>query len=228
MHCIFKLAAFALAGLSAVSAFSGHGTQPHCNISSIVLANSLVTDSNGLQNLTVLVPPSNASLIQVTIGFGTQNYSCQSGKYVNVGALAQVFDISCIENLSVISSLLSSGINELELALPSVGPFAAKLATMGGFKLADHYFDTSSGSLAPVFNFAVSKGGFAIGKKLQDLPAPVNPQTNVDWLQLQAVAGDAAKFLVREQTAGGQPPATCATEGKNLEVPYAAKYWFFG
>ncbi|KZO96601.1 hypothetical protein CALVIDRAFT_563680 [Calocera viscosa TUFC12733] len=223
MHCLLKLAAVALAALPAVSAaLSGQGTQPHCNIS----ASSLTTDLPA--NLTVLIPPSNVSLIQVTIGFGTQNYTCTNGKYVNVGALAQVFDISCVQNLPAISSALSLGINELEhIDGETILNFVTTLAKMGGFKLADHYFDTSIGTLSPVFNFQVSGGGFAIGKKLQDIPDPVNPAVNVDWLQLQAVAGDAAKFLVREQTAGGQPPSSCSVENESLQVPYAAKYWFF-
>jgi len=228
MHGIFKLAAVALAVLPAVSAFSGQGTPPHCNISAISLPDALVADSFGETNLTVFDPPSNVSLAQVTIGLGTQNYTCTNGKYVNVGALAQVFDISCIQNLPLISLALSQGILELEgVAGNALLNFATMIAKQGGFKLADHYFDNSTGALAPVFNFQVSGGGFAIGKKLVDLPAPVNPSVNVDWLQLEAIKGDAAKFLVREQTNGGQPPSSCSQEGKNLAVPYAAKYWFF-
>ncbi|KZT51749.1 hypothetical protein CALCODRAFT_420745, partial [Calocera cornea HHB12733] len=169
------------------------------------------------------------SLSQVTIGFGTQNYTCTGGKFVNVGALAQVFDISCIQELPAISANLAAAINEIQGLEGGIAfeNWIAKVAQWSGFKLADHYFDTSSGSLAPVFNFQVSGGDFVIGKKLQDLPDPTNPAVNVDWLQLTAVAGDAAKFLVREQTAGGQPPASCSIENETLQVPYAAKYWFF-
>jgi len=229
MHCLLKLAAVALAAFPLVAAdLSGQGTAPHCNISDISLDLALNIDSNGLQNLTLFDPPSNVSLAQVTIGLGTQNYTCTNGKYVNVGALAQVFDISCIQNLPAISAVLSGAIQELE-GVDGEGllNFLIMLAKMGGFKLADHYFDTSSGSLAPVFNFQISGGGFAIGKKLVDLPSPINPAVNVDWLQLEAIKGDAAKFLVREQTQGGQPPSSCAVENETLQVPYAAKYWFF-
>ncbi|KZT51746.1 hypothetical protein CALCODRAFT_521181 [Calocera cornea HHB12733] len=222
MHCLLKLAALALAALPAVSAFSGQGTQPHCNISNSNLATDLPS------SLQSLIPPSNVSLVQVTMGLGTQNYTCTNGKYVNVGALAQVFDISCLQNLPAISAAFSQAVNELELVDgASLLNFGITLAKMGGFKLADHYFDTSAGPLSPVFNFQVSNGGFAIGKKLMDLPDPTNPTVNVDWLQLEAIAGDAAKFLVREQTAGGQPPSSCAVENETLQVPYAAKYWFF-
>ncbi|EJU04608.1 hypothetical protein DACRYDRAFT_98503 [Dacryopinax primogenitus] len=230
MHCLFKLMALALAVLPLVSAdLHAQGTQPHCSVANISLPDALTGDSHGLTNLTALIPPANVSIVQVTIGFGAQNYTCTQGKYVNVGAVAQVFDISCIQNLPSISAGLSLAINELEsVAGEGLLNFITMLAKMGGFKLADHYFDTSSGALAPVFNFQISGGGFAIGKKLQDIPDPVNPIKNVDWLQLTAVQGDAAKFLVREQTVGGQPPASCAVENETLQVPYAAKYWFFG
>ncbi|KZT51750.1 hypothetical protein CALCODRAFT_503164 [Calocera cornea HHB12733] len=226
MLAIFKIAAAALVALPLVSATAvapGQGQAPKCDISQANLAAELPA------NLSALLPPSSDSLSQVTIGFGTQNYTCTGGKYVNVGALAQVFDISCIQESKVISTNIAAMINEIQGIAGGIGleNWLGSLASMGGFKLADHYFDTSSGTLAPVFNFQVSGGDFVIGKKLQDLPDPTNPAVNVDWLQLTAVAGDAAKFLVREQTAGGQPPSSCAVENETLQVPYAAKYWFF-
>ncbi|KZO96622.1 hypothetical protein CALVIDRAFT_536988 [Calocera viscosa TUFC12733] len=242
MHGFIKLAAVALAAVPLASALpfsvpfaasrslaarsglaTGQGQAPKCDISQANLAAELPA------SLSALIPPSNASLSQVTIGFGTQNYTCTSGKFVNVGALAQVFDISCIQELPAISANIAAAINEIQqldggIALEN---WLAKMAQWSGFKLADHYFDTSIGTLSPVFNFQVSGGDFVIGKKLQDIADPFNPTVNVDWLQLTAVAGDAAKFLVREQTAGGQPPASCSVENETLQVPYAAKYWFF-
>ncbi|EJU04606.1 hypothetical protein DACRYDRAFT_98502 [Dacryopinax primogenitus] len=242
MYGFTKLAAAALAALPLASALPlltplaafhtlaissglapGQGQAPKCNITQANLAADLPA------NLISLLPPSDATLSQVTIGFGTQNYTCTNGKFVNVGALAQVFDISCVQELPAISASISAVINEIQglnggIALEEM---LAKMAQWAGFKLADHYFDTSSGSLAPVFNFQVSGGDFVIGKKVLDIADPFNPVVNVDWLQLSALAGDAAKFLVREQTAGGQAPATCTVENETLQVPYAAKYWFF-
>ncbi|KZO96624.1 hypothetical protein CALVIDRAFT_555012 [Calocera viscosa TUFC12733] len=228
MHFLLKLAALAFAALPAVSAaavpraLSGQGTQPHCNIS----ASHLTTDVPA--NLSSLIPPSSVSLIQVTVGFGTQNYTCTNGKYVSAGAVAQLFDISCVQNVPAISCELTQAIHQLEQQASGetfLNLVAAKLG--GGYKLADHYFDTSIGTLSPVFNFQVSHGGFVIGKKLVDVPAPVNPAVNVDWLQLQGVSGNAAKYVIREETAGGQPPSSCSVANATLEVAYAAKYWFF-
>ncbi|KZO96626.1 hypothetical protein CALVIDRAFT_536991 [Calocera viscosa TUFC12733] len=225
MYAIFKLAAAALVALPLVSAATvapGQGQAPKCSLSQANLAADLPA------NLTALLPPSNASLSQVTIGFGTQNYTCTNGSYVNVGAVAQLFDISCIQELPAISSALSQAINELEqVDGESLLNFLTTLAKMGRFQLANHYFDTSIGTLSPVFNFQVSGGDYVIGKKLEDIPDPFNPAVNVDWLLLTAAAGDAAKYVVREQTAGGQPPASCSVENETLQAPYAAKYWFF-
>ncbi|RSH94360.1 hypothetical protein EHS25_004163 [Saitozyma podzolica] len=51
--------------------------------------------------------------------------------------------------------------------------------------------------------------------------------TDVPWLELTAIAGQGtlAKTALRLDTVGGQPPASCATEGAQLSVQYAANYF---
>lgn len=51
----------------------------------------------------------------------------------------------------------------------------------------------------------------------------------VAWLKLCALGGEgeSLKEVYRVQTAGGNPPASCAGMPSAFEVQYAAQYWFF-
>jgi len=220
MRCLFQLSLFTLAHLALLAAAAGAG--PHCNASSLALSVPA--------NASSVVPPANTTLIQVTLGFGTQNYTCQSGKFVNVGAVAEVFDISCLQSLPPIASALAPSALALSTAANAstvdLLTLITTVARMSGYQLANHYFDSSTGALSPVFNFAVSGGSYFVGKKAVDIPAPTGTQ-DVDWLLLQNVRGSAAVYVVREETAGGQPPTSCTVENEALQVPYAAKYWFY-
>ena len=84
------------------------------------------------------------------------------------------------------------------------------------FVLGQHYFIvnplTGSGT-SPKWDFtSASEAGnpnaFVVGAKTGDVPAPTNPQTNVDWLSLKGVQGELATAIYRMDTQGGQPPAS--------------------
>lgn len=49
------------------------------------------------------------------------------------------------------------------------------------------------------------------------------------WLKLTARSGATGNLeeVYRVNTAGGNPPATCAGMPATFEVQYAAEYWFY-
>ena len=76
-------------------------------------------------------------------------------------------------------------------------------------------------------------------KKLADIKAPANASVGlqgtgaVDWLALTEVVGMGSvglKEVFRVDTAGGNPPESCATSavGVVISMPYSAVYQFFG
>jgi hypothetical protein len=122
--------------------------------------------------------------------------------------------------------------------------------------LGHHYFVTTPGGtgVSPTFDFRADseKGNpnaFVISAKAGDILAPQDPKTNVDWLELKAIAGQGAlaKYVFRILTIGGQPPASvrsftcpiqchfvwleiplqCTPGSAPIAVPYAANYCAF-
>ncbi|KAG9090838.1 hypothetical protein FS749_000256 [Ceratobasidium sp. UAMH 11750] len=104
--------------------------------------------------------------------------------------------------------------------------------------LGYHYFipnpAPNAAGLSPEFDFraGVKKGdptGFVVAKKIASSPSPAGP-TNVDFLVLQniggGIGGSLANTVMRLDTKGGQPPASC-TPNSTIAVPYATKYWFY-
>ncbi|KAF8919323.1 hypothetical protein CPB85DRAFT_1429936 [Mucidula mucida] len=164
----------------------------------------------------------------VTVGGGTQNYTCGAdGKYASTGAVAQLFDISCIvftDTFSEVQDLLIAAIHEASLSSRTYDeaetlPF-----------LADHYFvhnPVTGDSISPKFDFTATVGDFVVGKVEVSSPAPTGPQ-DVNWLKLSNIEGSLSQEVYRTDTREGQPPASCkyGSDG-DIEVPYAAKYWFF-
>jgi len=180
---------------------------------------------------TALTAPSAAKPIFIAAGLGTQNYSCSAaGTYTSIGAVAELFDASCIYN--AISSISSNGAS-------SAIAIAAMKAALGSKPslLGHHYFvnnPTGAAGVSPTFDFRSDsqKGNpnaFVITAKIGDILAPNNPTKNIDWLELQAIPGqgDLATNVFRIFTFGGQPPTSCTPGSAPITVPYAANYWFF-
>jgi Protein of unknown function (DUF3455) len=85
--------------------------------------------------------------------------------------------------------------------------------------LGHHYFvknPTPGGTgVSPTFDFRADsqKGNpnaFVIASKVGDITSPVDPTTNVDWLELKAIDGQGslAKYVFRILTVSGQPPSS--------------------
>jgi len=188
---------------------------------------------------TTLVQPTSSSPTFIGVGVGVQNYTCGStGTYTNVGALADLFDISCFSEQSFDS--LTDILFDAWKEAPSQITTAELIDTLAVFHppfiLGQHFFITNpiTGSgLSPKWDFtsASLKGhadAFAVGAKVGDLLAPTDSATNIDWLQLNVVQGDLASQIFRIQTRGGQPPTSCTPGSPEIFVRYAAQYWLFG
>ena len=104
--------------------------------------------------------------------------------------------------------------------------------------LGQHYFvlnPTPGGTgISPTFDFRADSAvgdpnAYVIARKIGDIPSPVDPTTNVDWLELEAIDGQGslAKYMFRILTARGQPPSSVSIWVRStLEcvVSYANNY----
>ena len=95
-----------------------------------------------------------------------------------------------------------------------------------------HFFDSTG-----VPTFDLGSVGFLRGKKSSYITAPANASKGpndqgdgaVDWLALSD-AGGSTSFSegYRVETAGGKAPASCSGLPAEVQVQYAAEYWFYG
>ncbi|KAG9119454.1 hypothetical protein FRC07_005510 [Ceratobasidium sp. 392] len=180
--------------------------------------------------------PDNAKPSYITLGVGTQNYTCSSaGNYTSAGAVAVLIDISCLYEyddklFDEIQDRVYNKIGMYSHQLPSWPKIEAMLKHYPHI-LGDHYFTFKDGAIAPVFDFrARSKKGdenaFTVDKRVGGIPSP-DGKKNIDWLQLESTEGGLAKYTFRVDTKGGVAPKSCHKEGHTITVPYTAKYWFF-
>ncbi|QRW24900.1 hypothetical protein RhiXN_11812 [Rhizoctonia solani] len=170
-----------------------------------------------------LSPPSGAGPQFIALGAGTQNYTCSaSGTYTSAGAVATLFDLSCLEQ-----SDIETFNNIQTYAYNVIGNWNNVVSVLAPYThvLGKHYFVSQSGTIAPKFDFTQTGNGYVISKKIGGASSPDGSQ-NVDWLELQNTSGTLAKYVYRINTQGGQPPASC-TAGQTVTVPYTAKYWFY-
>ncbi|KAL0571271.1 hypothetical protein V5O48_010688 [Marasmius crinis-equi] len=185
-----------------LSAFASPAAKTLCDVSDVkVQAGSL--------------PPQTAPTSFIALGVGTQNYTCSSaGNYTSAGAVATLYDISC-----------------------TYANFDATADVQNLLVLGQHFFITNpvnaSAGISPKWDFTSRLGdpqAFVVGARIDFMPAPVDPATNIDWLKLGAVPGQGslASEIYRTDTKGGQPPASCAVGSKPITVKYSATYWFTG
>ena len=181
-------------------------------------------------------PEPGASLFQVVIGRGTQNYTCDlanaTATPVPVGAVATLFNVSCIaaDMPALLEKLPAIA---LDLPVPASDDMSSPInQDMSGH----HYFIDST---TPFFNLDTSLHQYGMGAlaKANASNAPAGAYLGVDgqgngavqWLNLVAKSGpqDAWKQVYRLNTAGGVPPTMCTGLQPAFEVPYAAEYWLF-
>lgn len=158
-----------------------------------------------------------------------------------MGAVANLYNVSCIAaNYPDLLSLITPFAVQYNSSLEP----DAKLMWLGVERSGHHYFNSAG---FPVFDLNDKKPvGVAIADAKNpdmrvdapksavkgQLRAAVNGQTGaVPWLKLNAINGttNGLAEVYRVDTAGGQPPATCAgqTIGAVISVQYAAQYWVY-
>ncbi|KZP25027.1 hypothetical protein FIBSPDRAFT_856406 [Athelia psychrophila] len=178
---------FAAPAMAAPLAPSGPSTNPSTNCS---LANATMALPTGQTALTA----ATTAMKFVGLGVGTQNYTCNSTSltYISLGAVAELFDVSCLVSQPSFASLQDTAFARWTASTAPKTPEAL---------IAHPKWDFTSNVDAGNAN------AFVIGAKTGDLPAPTGT-SDVDWLQLKAVEGDLASTVYRTDTRGGQPPAS--------------------
>ncbi|KAI4265758.1 MAG: hypothetical protein LQ337_008942 [Flavoplaca oasis] len=188
--------------------------------------------SNG--STTLPSPTPGLILKAITLGQGTQNYTCAAGSTaapVAVGANADLLDVSSLGPL--IASPQTAQLF-LKLLTPYLVSFDFDIIQTARVPiLGKHIFDSTG---VPVFDIG-AKGVFK-GKKTAGIAAPNaacrgpngRGEGAVDWLALAEAPGSVGlKECYRVETAGGKAPASCGGgAARNIEVQYATQYWFFG
>jgi len=191
-------------------------------------------------NQTALTAPTGAPSF-VAVAVGVQNYTCNSTSltYSNVGAVAELFDISCLSGSPEFNKIQNDAFKIWNNSASSVRPQQV-IKKLGHDLpvLGQHYYvpnpniTTGSPAISPKWDFTSgAENGdaeaYVIGAKVASLPAP-SGKNDIDWVQLKKVEGALADAIYRVDTKGGQPPASCTAGAPLLSVKYTAQYWLFG
>jgi len=186
----------------------------------------------------LVVPTSKLSYL--AFGFGVQNYSCNSaGTYTDMGAVAEVFDISCLYGKPAFSTIQDDAYTAWINAPPSLTPqkiISLLHSSSNPEILGQHYFATNpltgTGAL-PKWDFTsqgANKGNpdaFVIAIPSGAMAAPTGPQ-DVPWLTLHGIQGGLAQDILRDDSRGGVAPASCTPGSPSISVKYTNKYWLYG
>jgi len=133
----------------------------------------------------------------------------------NVGALAELFDVSCKYGTGSFGELAADAFAVWKSAPASV----TNPRQLGYFRkfdvLGEHYFvvnPVTGSGISPKWDFTSEafKGNpnaFVVGARVASMPSPQG-SNNIDWLQLEGIAGSLADEIYRTDTVGGQPPAS--------------------
>lgn len=210
----------------ALGAPSGKGSG--CDVSNVMLELP--------SGQTQLMTPTTSTPAFIALGVGVQNYTCSAtGTYTsvhihqsytnynythqtrrNVGALAELFDISCV-NPSFFDSVTEIVSSVWQTAPADIS--AVELIHLIGTPsvvLGQHYFivnPITGVGLSPKWDFTSASqighpDAYVVGARVGDILSPADPTTDIDWLALTAAQGDLADQIFRVQTRGGQPPTS--------------------
>ncbi|KAL4868674.1 hypothetical protein BDV12DRAFT_197022 [Aspergillus spectabilis] len=181
-----------------------------------------------LPESTLPAPSDGSSLQSITLGRGTQNYTCATNTNTTTpeatGATATLFDVSCLAALdtgdenSESESLLHILPDVLKSIPLSSTDFVSNILnrlTGQNLVIGKHYF-TQDG--VPFFDlrgtdYSETRSNNYIAAQKEDvMDAPAKPgygiTEDVPWLKLKGVEGGFIE-VYRVHTAGGAAPATC-------------------
>lgn len=182
-------------------------------------------------------PAAGLTLTHVAIGRGTQNYTCDLSNStavpVAVGAVATLFNASCTaaDQPALMAKLPGIALN---LPVPTMTETSSPVTQS---VLGHHFFTDSTTAFFDLDTLLHSYGRGAF-KKVNATAAPTGATDgqfgtghgSVAWLKLDMkTPGTDQGFqeVYRLNTAGGNPPASCAGSPAAFEVQYAAEYWFY-
>jgi hypothetical protein len=138
--------------------------------------------------------------------------------YRSTGAVAELFDISCLYGTSLFDKLPDDAI-KLWSEAPSHLTISEVIKDLSYMKnpivLGEHYFITNpitGTGLSPRWDFTShafrgNPNAFVVGTTVGNLAAPTGSQ-DINWLYLTAAQGELANEVYRTDTRLGQPPAS--------------------
>ncbi|KZV72695.1 hypothetical protein PENSPDRAFT_628290 [Peniophora sp. CONT] len=228
----------ALASSSALAAPSSRGPsfKPLTQITGCDIPSSVLQDLLPA-NQTALVAPSSAPNF-LALGVGVQNYTCSSTgtfthlRHNNIGAVAELFDISCLVGKPDFDSLQTKAFEEWS-ASPQTAQELIDAIGKRPIILGQHFFianPAGSGANVPKFDFTSGRlagdaQAFVVASKVGDILAPTGAD-DVDWLELNQTSGALASQVFRVATVAGTDGAAC-TAGETASAKYVAKYFFY-
>jgi hypothetical protein len=176
-------------------------------------------------------PAAGLVLKHVAVGRGTQNYTCGTNATAAptaAGAVATLYNATCIA--STYPDLLAA-IPAVALQFNLTNKNQKTLSPSNIAISGQHYFTNAT---TPLFDLDTNlKLGVAPCAKNSSVPAPANASKGqggkgfgaVAWLKLLTRDGATGNLqeVYRLNTAGGNPPATCAGMPATFEVQYAAE-----
>ncbi|EKM57506.1 uncharacterized protein PHACADRAFT_91054 [Phanerochaete carnosa HHB-10118-sp] len=232
---------------SALAAAAGNSIVPQIDIIRTPLTQCDVSNDAGRLDFTPInnqiAPPSNLTFNFVGLGFGVQNYTCtQNNNFTNVGAVAELIDVSCLINstrFDQLPQLIFDSWNTTDEATSIQDFIAASNSFNPPDILAQHFFvpnPSGAGSVSPEWNFESlgnrkfqnQPNAFVVAIGKASIPAP-NKVQDVNWLDVVNIGGQAggqiADEVLRTSTVGGQPPPTCEFgQSQDISVKYASFY----
>lgn len=147
--------------------------------------------------------------------------------YRNVGAVVEVFDISCMVGSALFNNIQTYAFDIwVNMSASETTQDLIEMLGNDPLVLGQHYFITNpvagGTAISPVWDFTSNAekgdaGAFVLAALEGEIPAPTG-QNDVDWKQLKRVKGELADTIYRVDTKGGQPPesvswgALCQTE----------------
>jgi len=175
----------------------------------------------------------------IALAFGTQNYTCSSsGTYTAIGAVAELFDISCLYKTATFATIQDTAYCIWSIAPPSVTP-QTLISILDSIRsptiLGEHYFipnPVTGQGISPKWDFtshayAGNPNAFVVAAKAGETPAPTGAQ-DISWVHLNAIQGSLAQEVYRVDTRGGPPPSSCTPGSPPITVKYTSKYWLYG
>ncbi|KAK7044391.1 hypothetical protein R3P38DRAFT_162617 [Favolaschia claudopus] len=174
----------------------------------------------------------------VALGVGVQNYTCDAAtsKYTSVGAVASLFDISCLVKTPAFANIQTVAQMAWSVLPPKVSATTIGEKLGAPALLGFHYFipnPITGTGLSPKWDFTSTgkfKGdasAFIVAAKAANIAAPQDSAKNVDWLMLNNVQGSLATQVFRVDTVNGQPPTSCTPGSANISVKYTSKYFLY-